>query len=319
MDIGVHTVVYGLAFACAFLTFQLIISLGRQATIGVKHVNDRLKQMDTNDAHEDVLKKIRENRGLDAEGNIKGLIKWIDKLVLHSGLKLGKSGIYAIIIGSTMFLSGAFFIWKPFLVWAGIGSVLGLVLPIFVLKLLVKRRRSKAVTQLPEALDIIVRSLSAGHPVPVAMSLVGREMPDPIGSEFGIASDEIAFGSNLSHAIQRLADRVGHDDFELFAAMIRLQERTGGNLAELLRANASTIRDRQKMRLKIKAASGEGRASAMILNAAPIGLFVIINVMDPTFFGDVKDEKLVRYGFAGIAVWMVIGNLIMRRMINFRI
>ena len=273
MEIGVPTLIYGLAFCCAFLTLQLAIGLGKQASVRVKHVNDRLKQLDKDDPHETVLKKIRESRSLDADGNIKGLIKWINTLVLHSGLKIGKSGIYAIMVGSIMFFALVFYIWKTTPVWVALGAVIGLVFPILILKFLVKRRRNKAVTQLPEALDIIVRSLSAGHPVPVAMSLVGREMPDPIGSEFGIASDEIAFGSNLSHAIQRLADRVGHDDFELFAAMIRLQERTGGNLAELLRANAETIRGRQKMRLKIKAASGEGRASAMILNAAPIGLF----------------------------------------------
>jgi len=108
-------------------------------------------------------------------------------------------------------------------------------------------------------------------------------MPDPIGSEFGIASDEVSFGSSISAAIQKMSDRIGHEDFELFSAMIRLQERTGGNLAELLRSNAKTIRDRQKMRLKIKAASAEGRMSALILNAAPILLFLAIQKMSPEF------------------------------------
>jgi len=175
------------------------------------------------------------------------------------------------------------------------------------------------VVQLPEALDVIVRSLSAGHPVPVAMGLVAREMSDPIGSEFGIASDEVSFGSNISTAIQRLADRIGHDDFELFSAMIRLQERTGGNLAELLRANAKTIRERQKMRLRIKACSAEGRMSAYILNVAPIALFFLIRLTSPDFYGDVSDSPLLKPAFIGVVIWMLIGNLVMRKMINFRI
>jgi len=151
------------------------------------------------------------------------------------------------------------------------------------------------------------------------MGLVAREMPDPIGSEFGIASDEVSFGATVSSAIQRLADRVGHDDFELFSAMIRLQERTGGNLVELLRSNAETIRNRQRMRLKIKAASAEGRMSALILNCAPIALFILVNILSPEFYGEVADKPIVKYALWGVLVWMGIGNLVMRKMINFKI
>jgi tight adherence protein B len=144
-------------------------------------------------------------------------------------------------------------------------------------------------------------------------------MPDPIGSEFGMASDEISFGASISAAVQRMSDRVGHDDFELFSAMIRLQERTGGNLADLLRSNAKTIRDRQKMRLRIKAASAEGRMSAMILNLTPLALYFGIQALSPDFYGAVKDSPAVTYMFWGIGIWMGIGNLVMRKMINFKI
>jgi len=211
------------------------------------------------------------------------------------------------------------FLVKGTAIWAAVGFPVGLIFPIFILSFLVKRRRRKAVSQLPDALDVIIRSLAAGHPVPVAMALVGREMPDPIGSEFGIASDEVSYGSTISAAVQKLSDRIGHEDFELFSAMIRLQERTGGNLAELLRSNGKTIRDRQKMRMKIKAASAEGRMSAYILNAAPILLFVSINKMSPDFYGDVMEYSIVTYTLWGIVIWMVIGNLVMRKMINFKI
>ena len=119
--------------------------------------------------------------------------------------------------------------------------------------------------------------------------------------------------------LQSQGDRIGHEDFELFSAMIRLQERTGGNLAELLRSNAKTIRDRQKMRLKVKAASAEGRMSALILNAAPILLFISVNKMSPEFYGDVKDNPIITYALWGVVIWMGVGNLVMRKMINFKI
>src|SRR5690606_38341318 len=96
-------------------------------------------------------------------------------------------------------------------------------------------KRSKALgMQLPQALEVVVRSLEAGHPVATAVALDGREMADPIGSEFGMAADEIAYGATLEHAVARMSERCQHPDIDLFAATIRLQERTGGNLTGLL-------------------------------------------------------------------------------------
>ena len=158
-------------------------------------------------------------------------------------------------------------------------------------------RRAKALGfQLPQALEIIVRSLEAGHPVPTAISLVGREMADPIGTEFGMAADEIAYGATMEQAIGRMSERCQHPDVDLFAATVRLQERAGGNLTGLLKLNAATVRDRHKMRLKIKAASSEGRASAMILTSAPFIAMGFIIISSPHFYGDVIHEPVVKVG-----------------------
>ncbi len=319
MTRGPELLIYLLAFCAAFLAFQVFIGAGRQAAVKVRMVNERLRRMQSDSPQTQIITKIRKSRGLTAEGHIRQGLDWLNTMVLHSGLKLGAYGIYAVIIGFALCLGVTLFLLKHHIIWLGIGGIIGALSPIALLVFLTNRRRDKAVRQLPEALDVIIRSLSAGHPVPVAMNLVAREMPDPIGSEFGIASDEVSFGANMSEAIQRLSDRVGHDDFELFSAMIRLQERTGGNLAELLKSNAKTIRDRQRMRLKIKAASAEGRMSALILNAAPIGLYLILNKMAPQFYGDVSDNPIVGYALWGVVIWMFIGNLVMRRMINFKI
>jgi len=319
MELTPIYIIYFLIFCAGFLALQVIIGAGRQASVRVKLANDRLKRMKDNEPQSVVLSKMRKARGLNEGGDLEPLFNWIGQLVLQSGLPLGSHGIYFALGGFSVSLSLTLFLLKGTLFWAIAGAVLGLIAPIFILTFLVKRRRNKAVEQLPESLDVIIRSLAAGHPVPVSMALVAREMPDPIGSEFGITSDEISFGSSISAAVQRMSDRVGHDDFELFSAMIRLQERTGGNLADLLRSNAKTIRDRQKMRLKIKAASAEGRMSAMILNLAPLALFLGVQALSPEFYGEVNDSPAVTYMFWGIGIWMGIGNLIMRKMINFKI
>jgi len=308
-----------LVFSAAFLLFQIAIGVMKQASAKVVLPNHRLKLLAAGDPQTLVLERMRRKRGLDSDGQLGEFLKYLGKLILHSGLPVRMWMIPPTMI-ATAFVSGlVMWFWKENQILGLVSAVAGFVFPIFALSFVGKKRRKKAVSQLPEALDVIVRSLSAGHPVPVALNLVGREMPDPIGSEFGIAADEIGFGAGVATAIQRMSERIDHEDFSLFAAMIRLQERTGGNLAELLRANAKTIRDRQTMRLKIKAASAEGRMSALILNLAPIGVWMGVNTMAPDFYGEVEGHPWVTYGFWGVAAWMVIGNLVMRRMINFRI
>ena len=312
-------VIYITIFAAAFLAMQAIIGAGRQATVRVRLANARLRKLSGKENNIDVIAKMRKSRKLNEDSDISAVMDRINKLVLQSGAPLGKYGIYIALALTPPLLAGILFALKGSLIISGIGFVFGLALPILVLKKLVSRRRNKIGRQLPEALDVIVRSLAAGHPVPVAMSMVAREMPDPIGSEFGIATDEISFGSGLGQGVQRMADRIGQVDFDLFAATVRLQERTGGNLAELLRSNANTIRDRQRMRLKIQAASSEGRMSALILNIAPVLLYIAVQVTAPDFYGEVKGHKALTYGFWFAGIWMLIGNLVMRKMINFKI
>lgn len=312
-------VIYGLVFAAGFLLLQSIMGLTKQASHRVKLANDRLRRVAKADSEGEALGRLRRARSMTQDGHLAGLNQRIGQLVMQSGLPLGPYGFYYASLGMAASVGMTAFLMKGTPIWGAVGFAFGAVLPILTVSFFVKRRRKRAVAQLPDALDVIIRSLAAGHPVPVAMALVGREMPDPIGSEFGIASDEVSFGSTISAAVQKMSDRIGHEDFELFSAMIRLQERTGGNLAELLRSNAKTIRDRQKMRLKIKAASAEGRMSALILNAAPLLLFIAVNKMSPDFYGEVKDNPIVTYSLWGVVVWMALGNLVMRRMINFKI
>jgi len=319
MSSGQQVIIYILIFCAGFFLLQTIFGFMSQAGKNVQLANDRLRRLSKSDDKLDALDKMRRSRSLNQDGQLAGLNQHISQLIMQSGLPLGPYGFYYACLGFAASLGLTLFLKNESYIWGMIGFLIGAIAPYLLIKFIVKRRQKRAVSQLPEALDVIIRSLAAGHPVPVAMGLVAREMPDPIGSEFGLATDEISFGSTISAAIQKMSDRIGHEDFELFSAMIRLQEKTGGNLAALLRSNAKTIRDRQKMRLKIKAASAEGRMSALILNAAPLLLFLAVNKLSPDFYGDVEHMEVVSYSLWGVLIWMGIGNIVMYRMINFKI
>jgi len=206
------------------------------------------------------------------------------------------------------------------LVEGGVAAALSAtLLPYLVLRLLRARRTRRFSAQFPDALDTIVRSLRAGHPVPTAIAMVGREMPDPIGSEFGVVADEITYGADLESALRNLETRIRSDDLPLFVTAVSIQNSTGGNLGEILENLSGVIRQRFKMRRKVRALASEGRASAMILSALPIGLFVVVQITSPEFYAQVWHEHLTKVLLGGAAIWMLIGNLIMFKMVNFKI
>jgi tight adherence protein B len=149
--------------------------------------------------------------------------------------------------------------------------------------------------------------------------MVARELPDPIGTEFGTVTDEITYGADLESAMRTLYFRVGTDDLPLFVTAVAIQGSTGGNLGEILENLSSVIRERFKMRRKIRALAAEGRASALILSSLPIGMFVVINFLVPNFYASVWNEDMTKIALVLAGCWMGIGNFIMYRLVNFRI
>lgn len=319
MVVDVKTIVVVMIGAAVFLAVQGVSGLLTAATQKRK-VNRRLKVGEKVEGISALVVELRKQRGLTATGERSKSLRWLSNLIVASGLPYDqRTWLTYVALATVAGAVGLGFLMRTpiaFVFGAVIGGVL---LPIGFLKFKATRRSAALGFQLPQALDIIVRSLEAGHPVPAAVALVGREMSDPIGTEFGMASDEIAYGATLEQAVERMSDRCQHPDVDLFAATVRLQERTGGNLTGLLKLNANTVRDRHKMRLKIKAASSEGRASAMILTAAPFLALGLIVMISPKFYGDVIDEPLVKYGLAFLGFWIFLGNMIMRRMIDMRL
>ncbi|HEY1365208.1 MAG TPA: type II secretion system F family protein [Xanthobacteraceae bacterium] len=285
-----------------------------------KNVNRRLKLLRNEPSRENILVQLRKERGLTAGGNYRIGLESLNRLVLQSGLTIGLYRLLSITAVGAAAAFGLGLIVRGDLVEALlIGLFCATALPYLVLRLLRARRHRRFGAQFPDGLDMIVRSLRAGHPVPIAITMVAREMPDPIGSEFGIVADEITYGADLETALRSLYFRIGQDDLPLFVTAVAIQGSTGGNLGEILQNLSSVIRQRFKMRRKIRALAAEGRASALILSSLPIGLFLVIQVVAPEFYASVWNEPITKTALAAAACWMGLGNFIMYRLVNFRI
>ncbi len=319
-DIDPLLVFYGSAGVAVALLAEAVYLLLRNAKSYRSGVNRRLQLSDREPSREKVLVQLRRERGLSSQGEEWLPLAVFNRLILQSGVtvSLWRALFSLSALGITAF--GAVFAWRGDVALAGAAAAASVtLLPVAGLMYLRARRLKAFGAQFPEAIDIIVRSLRAGHPTPVAIAMVAREMPDPIGSEFGMVADEITYGSELETALRGMMARVGHEDLPLFVTSIAIQASTGGNLSQILDNLAKVIRERFKMRRKIRGLAAEGRASALILNITPLAVFLLINAISPDFYGEAWKHPMTKYAFAGAIGWMAIGNLIMRRMINFRI
>ena len=308
------------------LVFATVFSFG-QAVWGVvgarqakRVVNKRLAAAERAGSLGELVLELRKQRGLTEDHRSIFSWRWLADLVIRSGVTVDARR-WALLVGSLALgggCAGLFFLHNIVAALAG-ALALGIGGPFAYLAFQAGARAKALSLQLPNALEVMVRSLEAGHPIPTSISLVGRELPDPIGSEFGMAADEISFGATLEQAVARIAERCRHPDVDLFAASIRLQEKSGGNLTGLLKTLARTVRERHKMRLKIRAASSEGRMSAYILTAAPVVCFIFINLAQPGYYAGVLHAPFVQIGLGVLLALLLAGNFIMRRMIDMRI
>ena len=198
-------------------------------------------------------------------------------------------------------------------------SAIGLAIPMFVLQVKANRRRRKMQDQFPVALDVFVRGLRAGHPVAAALDLLTVEMPDPIGSEFGLVVDEVTYGADFRDALQGMADRWDMEELRMFVVSLAIQMETGGNLAEILENLSKVIRERASMMLKVRALSSEGRMTAIMLTILPIFAFTLLFLLRPKFYLDVADDPAFLPGFLSLLILYAIGFFTIRRLVDLKV
>ena len=172
---------------------------------------------------------------------------------------------------------------------------------------------------LPEALDLIGRSLRAGHALPSALQMAGNEMPDPVGEEFRQTFDEINFGISAQDALQNLARRVPSTDLGFFVIAVLIQRESGGDLSEILANISAIIRERLKLFGKVRALSAEGRFSGVVLIMLPFATASLLYLIDPEFMSLLWTDPTGLAFLKGGVVFMVVGAFWMSRIVKIRV
>jgi tight adherence protein B len=320
---NVKYIIYAGIFLGVLLLIEGIYYLLFASRGGDKAVNRRLKMLVSGGNTREVLETLRRNPtgGGEGEGFRMFRIADLADLLAQAGIVMSVGRVIGIMAGSGVATTLLFFALVPGTPrWIAplVGLAVGVGVPISFMRFLRTQRIKKLSAQLPDALDLMVRSLRAGHPMNSALTLVAKEMPDPIGSEIGIVVDEMTYGLGFREALENLRLRIPAPDLHYFVVTINIQSGTGGNLAEVLENLSCVIRARYQMFAKIRALSAEGRISATILSTIPFLVLAAVWVTTPNYYASVIDDPALPI-IAGIAMAMLLIAIgAMWKMVNFK-
>lgn len=319
-------------FGSVFLISQVILRIIADRRGEVRAVNRRLTMLrsgiDRDEVKISLLKNAPPRLSADS-GLIERLQVRLIRTVMMSGLSvtprqlfIGTSIAFCVLTGTILLLAFGASFNLTFGVVQLVLVISGLVafgLPLMVISRLAQRRYKRMEEQFPVALDVFTRSLRAGHPIASAIFLITEEMDDPIGSEFGLVSDEIAYGADLTDALLAMAERWNLEDMRMFVVSISVQNETGGNLAEILENLSTVIRARASMYMKVRALSSEGRMTGWMLTALPVITLLSMFAVNPGFYLDVAQDPVFLIGFPALLVLYGIGFFTIRRMIDLKV
>lgn len=332
IDVNVLAIVLLAAISAAAVSYGVLFSRmenerkaeGRVARVKSAET-DRTKVKAARDRVHDMAKKRKsiqdDLKALEKrqhENNKKNLT--IKAKIAHAGLKIAPMHFYLIsgALGIFTFLASLVLGSSPW-VAMGLSFVLAIGFPRWVLNFIIKRRKNKFLDELPNSLDVMVRSIKSGLPLSDAMRLIAAEGQEPVKGEFRKVVEAQTVGLSIPEACQRMYQGFPLQELNFFSIVITIQSQAGGNLSEALSNLSKVLRERRKMKQKIAAVSMEAKASASIIGSLPFIVALLVYLTSPDYIGILFSDPRGHFimGFSGI--WMSIGIIVMRNMINFDI
>lgn len=311
-------VIFGTVFAAFY------VARGPQDKIRkrLKHLKGRYSDKATISTSSDSILLNQDGSALDQL--VKSLLPRPMELknrLARAGLNIGVGAYAAIGIGLALVsyillsvIAGVPVILSLLLALAG-----GVGLPHLIISRRINSRIQKFIALFPDAIDLIVRGLRSGLPVSESINAVSTEIGAPVGEEFQKIADAMRFGTSMEDAMWDATRRVDTADFKFFVICLAVQKETGGNLAETLTNLSDILRRRQQMKLKIRAMSAEGRASAMIVGLLPFIMFGLLLSINYDYASILfTDPRAIIISVGGL-IWMGLGALVMAKMISFEI
>ena len=315
-------IIYGLIFVGVLVLVEglYLVAFGKSISLNSK-VNRRLEMLEKGARREEVLDKLRkemqqhmDNKSIPvysllAEKAQKAAIAFAPKQLIMIMAGLSVVAFLGLTIGTNTEV--------PVRILISVGIGVGAVF--FWISSKAKKRMDMIEEQLPDAVELMVRSLRVGHPFTSAISIVSKEIQDPLASEFGVIADETAYGRDIGEALKDMAERLDMQDLRFLAVAVTIQQQSGGNLAEILAGLAKVIRARFRLFRRVRAITAEAKWSGKFLSAFPILALIVIKLGDPNYYDEVMTHPLFIPGCIAVVLFLSLNLIVMRKLTDIKV
>ena len=315
-------IIYGLIFIGVLVLVEglYLVAFGKSISLNSR-VNRRLEMLEKGARREEVLDKLRKEMQQHMNAKSIPLYSLLSERAQKAAIAFTPQQLLMIMAGlaAVAFLGLTIGTDTSVSVRALISIVMGVGAVFFWVSHKAGKRMSMIEEQLPDAVELMVRSLRVGHPFSNAISIVSKEIQDPLASEFGVIADEAAYGRDLGEALKDMAERLDMQDLRFLAVAVTIQQQSGGNLAQILAGLAKVIRARFRLFRRVKAITAEAKWSGKFLSGFPLAALVVINLGDPHYYDEVRDHPYFIPACFIVGMFLVLNLFVMRILTNIKV
>lgn len=315
-------IIYGLIFVGVLVLVEglYLVAFGKSISLNSR-VNRRLEMLERGAGREEVLAKLRKEMQQHMKSRTIPLYSLLANKAQKAAIAFSPKQLIMIMAGLAVvsFLGLTIGTETEPLVRALLSVAIGVAAVYLWVSHKAAKRLDMIEEQLPDAVELMVRSLRVGHPFSSAVQIVAKEVQDPLGSEFGVIADESAYGRDVGDALKEMAERLDMQDLRFLAVAVTIQQQSGGNLAEILAGLAKVIRARFRLFRRVKAITAEAKWSGKFLSAFPLMALVVINVGDPHYYDEVKDHPYFIPACFVVGIFLTVNLLVMRVLTDIKV
>lgn len=315
-------IIYALIFIGVLVLVEglYLVAFGKSISMNSR-VNRRLEMLNKGGRREEVLEKLRKEMRQHMSAKSIPLYSLLANKAQKAAIAFTPKQLMAVMAGLSVVafigLSVGTETEVPIRIAMSIAIGIGAVY--FWISTKANKRMSMIEEQLPDAVELMVRSLKVGHPFASAIQIVAKEVKDPLGTEFGVIADESAYGKDVGEALKEMAERLDIQDMRFLAVAVTIQQQSGGNLAEILAGLAQVIRARFRLFRRVKAITAEAKWSGKFLSAFPLMALLVINLGDPHYYDEVRETTMFIPGCIAVGLFLSVNLFVMRMLTNIKV
>jgi len=315
-------IIYGLIFVGVLVLVEgiYLVAFGKSISLN-NRVNRRIEMLNSGGRREEVLEQLRKEMQQHMNATKIPLYSLLAEKAQKAAIAFTPQQLIMLMggVSALAFLGLTVGTETEAPVRAGLSLVIGVGAVYFWVNSKANKRLAMIEEQLPDAIELMVRSLKVGHPFSSAIQIVSKEVQDPLASEFGVIADESAYGRDVGEALKDMAERLDMQDLRFLAVAVTIQQQSGGNLAEILAGLAKVIRARFRLFRRVKAITAEAKWSGKFLSAFPILALIVINIGDPHYYDEVRDHPYFIPACFAVGIFLALNLYVMRVLTNIKV